>query len=168
MPLLFLAVFSILSITGCDTRTAQYSDSGSDAPSIGQSVPEDVRTESQHLVEQFVADVQSNDYAAIKKKMTSAAQAKAPKTFDAWLAKERYESLAGAKNWKFDLTQYSAGGKKLVVHTGFTGADNSSYRTNFILQQDGKSWMIESLLPPTRQRAPVEQQVSGTAPVPGK
>ncbi len=166
--LLLLGSFG-MTVAGCNKNSdSQFAGSGFSAPSLGQEVPAAVRADAQRRVEQFVSDIQKKDYAAARKTMSPALRAKTPATLDEWLKTGQYQSLFGATNWKFDLTNYSSGGKKLVVHTGFSGADKGTYRTNFILSQNGTSWDVDTVLPITKQVLPSKPRSVGTSALPGR
>ncbi|MBC8136132.1 MAG: hypothetical protein H8F28_09625 [Fibrella sp.] len=166
-PLLLLAVGLGGGISGCKNPDSQYADSGFAAPARNNTVPPEVQTEAHKLVEQFVADIQHDDYPSLKKKMSPVLREKMPDTLKQWLEVVRYQPILGATHWKFDLTNYSSGGKKIVVHCGFTGADKGSYRTNFILTQSGELWQIDTILPLTNQVVPSEPSRAGASAPPG-
>lgn len=163
------AVILLVGTAGCNNpESAQYIGSGSAAPAIKAAVPKETETEARRIVEQFVVDVNRKDYDSVRKNMSPALRQKAPDSFVRWLNSGNYSTLSGSKNWVFDLINYSSGGKKLIVHAGFKGADNESYRTNFILSQSGESWKIDKILPPTVRVTPVNQGVEVNTAKPGR
>jgi len=168
VPLLLLLVGLGIGMAGCNhTDSANYAGSDSAAPSLKAAVPDALQSTVQHQIEQFVADLQKTDYAKIQQQMTPALRKQAPKTQADWVNHGNYQPLIGASNWKYDLTQLMGGGKEIVVHTSFTGADGGSYHTNFIFRKDGDSWLIDSILSPTKQVRPLTQKSSGTSAIPG-
>lgn len=167
LPLLLLIIGTGVGTSGCKSSDSQFNNSGFAAPARNNTVTPEVQAKAHKLVEQLVTDIEHNDYSSLKKKMSPALRVKMPDTLERWLEMVKYQPIMGATNWKFDLTNYSSGGKKIVVHTGFIGADKGSYRTNFILTQSGGLFQIDTILPLTKQVIPSEPRRAGASAPPG-
>ena len=165
--LLLLASTLGMGSYGCQNSDSQFANSGSAAPRRNNEVSTEVQAEAHAVVKQVISNIQANDYASLRRSMSPALREKMPNTLKQWLEMFSYQPIIGATDWKFDLTNYSSGMKKIIVHTGFTGADKGAYRTNFVLSHTGESWQIDSIIPLTKQVTPPTPEIRGADKPPG-
>ena len=145
----------VLLSAGCSTHPVSKSTS---ALSIGMPVPSSVQTQAKQVATQFVSEMKRQDYSSVQSSLSPTLKAQWPVSQLAKQMHGLYLPLTVSENLQFDLVQYIAHGKKLIVHGRFTDPSNNVYRTNFTLMLSGNRLLIDNILPPTEQRHPVGQE----------
>lgn len=142
-PLLLFSA-AILSF-GCGRQEQHFVSYA--PPSLEPSVTSDVQTQAGQIVQQFSTDLGNRDLEAAEKIMSPSLKAKLPPSSLAKSAQNEYKPLTEAASWQFRSFDYHNHGKTLLVHSHFM-AGGKQYNTNFGLEHDGSSWLIDLVLPP--------------------
>jgi len=116
-------------------------------------------------VDQYIADMQTNNFAKAESAMSPAFRASKPSTALELAMQGNCLPFRGSSKWKYDLVNSLHRGKTIVVHAGFIGGDKKPYRANFIFTKSGTDWLLDSIAGPSKQGpASIRSSSSSAAP----
>jgi len=148
--LLLLLLFS-MSVMCMETGCGETKFTGVAPPSsLEPPVPADVQTQVKDTVGQFVSHLQPGQTTQALRYISKSFPYQSADSINKWTNAGAFKSFSGASPLQYDSMQSKAHGNKVIAHAHYQAADGASYRTNFTLSKTNGTWLIDSVLIPSK------------------
>lgn len=143
------------SICGCKPS---YDASGTEAPTR-PTAPAAIDTQVRNIAEGFTKLLQSGNFSKASSFFSSDLQKKMSVTQLTQETKSgSLKPLVSAGPLQFQAVQMNDKGNKATLRLAFEASEKQKYRMNFVVKQIGSDWKIDTIVPPTKHRAPAAAQ----------